>query len=70
MRRRDLPPYFNDNLIALIDRVIHHERNREIIKDCLCNGLTFGELSAKYHLEERSLKYIVDKCERELIKYM
>lgn len=55
--------YTNSEITAFIDEHIHSERDREILKDRFVNGLTFPELSAKYHISERQLKRIACRLE-------
>ena len=60
--------YKNSDVSALIDEYIHSERDRQIIKDRLIDGLTFTELSQKHYLSERQIKRIVKKADKILIK--
>ena len=59
--------YRNSELQALINEYIHSQRDREIIKDRLVNGLTYAELSQKHYLSERQIKRIVQKADKILI---
>lgn len=53
--------YKNSDVLYAIDEYIHSQRDRDLLKSRLIDGLTFDELSAKYHLSSRRIKTIVYK---------
>ena len=52
----------NSELSILIYEKIHSERDREIMKDRLINGLTYERLAEKHELSVRQVKNIVYKA--------
>lgn len=62
--------YDNNEISALIDSYIHNARNRQIIKDRLIDGLTYDQLSVKYHLTDRHIKRIVYNAQDILFKHI
>ena len=53
--------YKNSDVLQAIAEYIHSQRDRDILKSRLVDGLTFDELSALYHLSNRHIKTIVYK---------
>ena len=51
---------------ALIDEWIFDKKNREIVKDKLIDGMSYVELSKKYKMSVRQLKYIVSDCTKRI----
>ena len=62
--------YDNDILSNLIDRYIHNERNRDILKDRYIDGMLFKELADKYILSERHIKRICYREFEKISKYL
>lgn len=60
--------YSNSDMEKAIDEYIHSERDRQILKSRLIDGLTYDELSDKYHLTFRRIKTIVYKAQDGLFK--
>ena len=50
----------------LIDSYIFHERNREILKRRLLDGVCFEPLAEEFDLSVRQVKNIVYKCQDKL----
>lgn len=58
--------YENSEICRLIDERIHSERNRQILKKRLCDGVRFEPLAEMFDLSVRQVKNIVYKAEKEL----
>ena len=54
----------------LIDEWIFSERDRKIMKRKFLDGLTFGELSAEFHISISQIKRITQRGMNELIKHL
>ena len=54
--------YSNTDMSKAIDDYIHSDRDRQILKSRLIDGLTYDELSDRYHLSARRIKTIVYKA--------
>lgn len=54
----------------LIDEWIFSERDREILKDRLLNGMVFERLAEKYDLSVQRTKEIVYKAQGKLFKHL
>ena len=52
----------NSELAILIYEKVHSERDRQIMKDRLINGLTYEKLAERYDLSTRQVKNIVYKA--------
>ena len=57
----------NSEVCYLIDQWIRNERDREILKDRLINGLTFERLAEKHDMSVRQTKNIVYKSMEKLV---
>lgn len=51
---------------ALIDEYIHSARDREILRDKLCDDLSYDELADKYGLSYDRIKDIVREGREEV----
>ena len=63
----------NSKLATLIDewvRGLHAERNREMLKDRLINGMLFEQLAEKYNLSVRATQNIIYKASEQLFKHV
>ena len=58
----------NTELSELIDEWIHSERDRNIMKSRLIDGLTFERLAEKHEMSTRHIKRVVYKCEQQIFK--
>lgn len=53
--------YANSRVVELIGEYIHNARDRDILRDNLIDGLSYGELAGKYHLSYERIKTIIRK---------
>lgn len=60
--------YSNTDISKVIDDYIHSDRDRQILKSRLIDGLTYDELSDRYHLSARRIKTIVYRAQDGLFK--
>lgn len=66
----DLP---NSEISRLIDewvRGLHAERNREMLKDRLINGMLYEPLAEKYNLSVRATQNIIYRASEQLFKHV
>lgn len=54
--------YTNSEIAEAIDECIHSERDRQILKRRLIDGVCFEPLAEEFDLSVRQLKNIVYKC--------
>lgn len=73
-RRERLSQYTADDLTAIIDqRIILHrnaERNRDILKRHLIDGISFERLAGDYGMSVRGLQDAYYKSLDKLLKYL
>lgn len=62
--------YTNTQMCAAIDEYIHNERNREIMKRRLIDGICYEPLADEFSLSVRQVKTIVYKCQDILFRYI
>lgn len=62
--------YSNTDMEKAINEYVHSERDRQILKSRLIDGLTYDELSDKYHLSARRVKTIVYRAQDGLFKHL
>ena len=62
--------YTNTQMCAAIDEYIHNERNREIMKRRLIDGVCYEPLADEFELSVRQVKTIVYKCQDILFRYI
>ena len=62
--------YSNTEIIHVIDEYIHSERDRDIIKRRLIDGICLEPLAEEFGLSVRQTKNIVYKCERKIFSHM
>lgn len=62
--------YTNSQIKELIDEYIHSDRDRQMLKSRLIDGLTFEQLAEKYDLSVRQVKRIVYKRQDTVFKYL
>lgn len=60
--------YTNSQISGLIDEYIHSQRDRDILKDRLINGLCYEPLAEKYDLSVAQIKRIIYKNQQKLFK--
>lgn len=61
--------YTNSQIRALIDEWVHSERDREILKRRLIDGITFERLAEEFDMSPRQIKNIVYNREQHLYKH-
>lgn len=61
--------YFNDDISAIIDQVIHSERDRKILKRKLIDGVHYEPLAEEFGLSVRRTKDIVLEGTDIVFKY-
>lgn len=66
----NLPDYTNSTITHIIDEHIHSERDRDILKRRLVDGITFEQLAEEFDRTPRQMQRIIDKLERQVIKYL
>lgn len=64
---KDLP---NSEIARLVDEWIHNERDRNILKRRLCDGVCFEPLAEEFGLSVRRVKTIVYKSEKIIYKHL
>lgn len=62
--------YSNSHIRAVIDDYVHNERNRDILKRRLCDGVLFEELAEEFHLSVQRVKAIVYKEQDKIFKHL
>lgn len=58
----------NSELASFIDEWVRKERDREMLKDRLIDGLLYEELAEKHHFSVRSIQRIVYRASEQLFK--
>ena len=49
---------------------IHHKRNRRILQDYYCDGLSIGALAKKYDLHDNTIKTIISDNKWKVFKHL
>ena len=62
--------YSADNIAAVIDQWIKHERNRAIMKSKLIDGLTYEQVAEKYDLSVRYTKTLIYSLEMKVFEHL
>lgn len=60
----------NSELASLIDEWVRGERNREMLKDRLINGMLYELLAEKYNLSVRYTQQVIYKASEQLFKHV
>lgn len=60
----------NSEIRAVIDEYIHKERDREIMKRRLCDGICFEPLAEEFDLSVKQVKTVVYKCQNKILKHL
>lgn len=55
--------YTNSEIIESIQELIHSERDRNILKRHIVDGITYEKLAEEFDLSVAQIKRIVYKCE-------
>lgn len=67
---RNLDDISNDEIEQEIDKWIHSERDRRILKRRLIDGICYEPLAAEFELSVRQIKTIVYKAEARLFRHI
>ena len=62
--------YTNSQMSALIDEHIHNERDRQILKRRLLDGVCYEPLAEEFDLSTQRIKAIIYKAQQKLIQYL
>lgn len=62
--------YTNSRIRELIDEHIHSERDRQILKRRLVDGVTFEPLAEEFGMSVRQIKNIVYKAQEKLFAHL
>ena len=62
--------YTNSQMRALIDEYIHSERNRDILKRRLVDGVCFEPLAEEFGISVRHCKNIIYKEQAKLFRHI
>lgn len=62
--------YTNSQIAAIIDEVIHSERDRKILKRRLIDGVCFEPLAEEFDMSVRQIKRIVYQGTDKVCKYI
>ena len=70
LRKRFIPAYTNSQMLALIDEHVHNERDRNIMRRRLIDGICYEPLAEEFDMSDRQIKVIVAKYEKILTKHL
>lgn len=59
-------PYTNSEMLRLIDEHIHNDRDRQIARRRLIDGLTIEKLAEEYDRSPRQMQRIVNRIQTTL----
>lgn len=62
--------YTNSQICELIDEYIHSERDRDLLKRRLVDGICFEPLAEEFELSPRQVRRIVYKLQIQLFKHL
>ena len=65
-----MPEYTNSQIRGLIDEHIHSERDREILKRRLIDGVCFEPLAEEFDLSVRYTKSLVYRQQNNVFKHL
>lgn len=66
MKRKKIE-YDGDLFAELVDKYIHYDRDRDLIKDVLLHGCSYSEASVKYSMSIRQVARILQKADKILL---
>lgn len=69
-QEESMKEYTNSQIIELIDEHIHSDRDRQMLKSRLVDGLTFEQLAERYDLSVRQTKRIIYKEQEIIFKHL
>ena len=61
--------YRNSEMIAVIDEVVHSERDRKILKRRYIDGIVFETLAEEFDMSVRQIQNIVYRYQVKLFKH-
>lgn len=67
---KDKPEYTNSDMSRLIDEYIHNQRDRDLLKRRLIDGVCLEPLAEEFGLSDRRVKTIIYKAEEILFKHL
>lgn len=67
---RNLDDISNQEIEQEIDKWIHSERDRKILKRRLIDGICYEPLAAEFDMSVRQIKNIVYKAEARLFRHL
>lgn len=70
LKKRFIPVYTNSQMLALIEEHIHNERDRNIMRRRLIDGICYEPLAEEFDMSDRQIKDIVARYEKILIKHL
>ena len=70
MSKKPIPDLSRTEISHLIDEWIFSERDRDILKRRLLDGITFEQLGEEIFLSPQRIKAIVYKSEEKLFKHV
>lgn len=62
--------YSYDDIERCINQWVKHERNRQIMKSKLLDGLTFEKIAEKYDLSDRYVKTLIYRLEMQVFEHL
>jgi AraC-like DNA-binding protein len=62
--------YTNSQICALIDEHIHSDRDRQILKRRLVDGICYEPLAEEFDMSDRQIKRIIYKLQERLFRYL
>lgn len=62
--------YTNSQIIAAINEYIHSERDRQMLRRRLVDGLTFEQLAEEFHYSVRHTKHIIYKAQETVFLHI
>lgn len=65
-----MPEYRNSDIRRIIDEHIHSERDREILKRRLIDGICFEPLAEEFNLSVRYIKSVVYRHQETVFRYL
>ena len=64
------PEYTNSQMRELIDEYIHSERDRQILKRRLIDGICYEPLAEEFDMSVRQMKNIVYRLQAKLFRHI
>lgn len=60
--------YTNSEIRDIIDELIHSERNRDLLKRRLIDGITYEKLAEEFDMSVRQVKNVIYKEQEKVLK--